>query len=546
MTPPPLAEVLVGSLTPTAATTVLEPSFGDGSFLLPLIERLMACVQGDARERFEHVMRENLFGVELDEELFASALASITSRFGPMPDGHHLHCGDFFRAYPETWPAQFDLIVGNPPFGGTFDAEIEDALDRQYGSYAGHKLKKETYSFFTARSIEHLSPKGRLLFICSDTFLTIKTMRGLRELLIDSGDVTVGSLPAAFETVTQPMVVLQLVKGGAADSVSIRDRPLMRSAMTKTGNFSWGLSPESAALFDGPHLTHFVVATGGMTIGRNDLFVRKIQSDGTIIEPFLFEFFDRPITLERELECARLHRLSEKMRARVREQEDRGETRRAVRVVERNEPVIVALPDPNYLPYNKASSDRLYAKPTHAVYWKDEGDAVLTFKRDGAWYLHGVGGKPYFGREGLSWQLVAPKLKARYLPPGYILDSGAPCAFLRDGVDGVELFVILAWLQTELATTLLKTVINHTRNIQGKDVERLPYPFWTPTDARIEAAKLVGFEVDRLIAGESADPTIFGRLDELFDPEHGDVAAASRVRISGRAEAEALPQYSLI
>jgi N-6 DNA Methylase len=551
MTPPAVAETLVESLSLPAAPTVLEPSFGDGSFLIPLIERLLASEPGDPRERFEHVMRENLFGVELDEDLYTSALAAITRRFGPLPANHHLHCGDFFRTYPSTWPAQFDLIIGNPPFGGTFDAEIEDTLDRQYGSYGGHKLKKETYSFFVAKSIGHLTPRGQLLFICSDTFLTIKTMRGLRELLIDSGEVSVNRLPAAFATVTQPMVVLDLRKGESASSVTIHDRPLLRSAMAKTGNFSWGLDPGRAPLFDGPHLAEFIVASGGMTIGRNDLFVREIQADGTIIDPYSVEFFERPITLERELECARLHRLSEKMRARIREREERGETRRAVRVVERDEPVTVDLPHPDYLPYNKASSERFYSAPTHAVYWRDNGDAVLTFKRDGPWYLHGVGGKPYFGREGLSWQLVAPKLKARYLPPGYILDSGAPCAFLRDGVDATELYVILAWLQTELATTLLKTVINHTRNIQGKDVERLPYPFWTPLEVRAEAARLGRDEVDRLMAGEPGDPTLVAHLDELFDPNRGDLTPKQNARrIVGSTmtvrKAATSPQLSII
>ena len=112
---------------------------------------------------------------------------------------------------------------------------------------------------------------------------------------------------------------------------------------------------------------------------------------------------------------------------------------------------MVQLPHPDYRLYNKASGARLYAEPSHAIFWRDDGDAVLTFKKNGPWYLHGVGGAPYFGREGLTWQLVAARIKARYLPPGYVLDSGAPCAFLRPDVsnDGL-LYFILAWLQTEL------------------------------------------------------------------------------------------------
>ena len=102
----------------------------------------------------------------------------------------------------------------------------------------------------------------------------------------------------------------------------------------------------------------------------------------------------------------------------------------------------------------------------------------MTFRKNGNWYLQGVGGQKFFGREGLTWQLISSRLNVRYLPSGYILDSGAPCAFLRPGVDPDELYFVFAWLLSPLATKILKSVINHTMNIQGKDVERLPYPWW--------------------------------------------------------------------
>lgn len=175
------------------------------------------------------------------------------------------------------------------------------------------------------------------------------------------------------------------------------------------------------------------------------------------------------------------------------------------------------MPHPDYRPYNKASSGRIYTPPKHVVYWAEEGRAVLTFKKAGPWYLRGVGGQPYFGREGFTWQLVAPRINARFLPAGYILDSGAPCGFLRDGQDPDELFVILGWLQTDLATRLLKTVINHTRNIQGKDIERLPYPHWVPAERRGEIAALVRSAVDKAMNGIAPSNRIFESLNQLCD-----------------------------
>lgn len=525
MTPPLLARRLVADLDLTADTNVLEPSFGDGNFLVPLIERLIELQPGSPRQRYLAVMKHNVYGVELDEELYQRAIEHIEAQFGALPKTHNLHCADYFSV-SQLLSGGFDLIIGNPPFGGTFEAGIEDALDKRYGHYRGHKLKKETYSFFVAKAIEELSPDGDLRFICSDTFLTIKTMRGLRELLLDTGQVEIADLPGSFDTTTQPMVVLDLKSGSPAKSLSIRGRVLKRSAIATTPNFSFGLDAELAPLFGGPLLGESVVGTGGMTIGRNELFVREIEPDGTVTEPYEFEFFDRPITVEGERERARLNYLSPQQLKRIEHEEAEGATRRAIRACPLELPRRVRLPNRDYLPYNRASSGRVYAPPTHMVYWRDEGDAVLTFKRDSAWYLHGVGGRPFFKRAGITWQLVAPRINARYLPEGYILDSGAPCAFLRDGVDQSEMFVILAWLQTDLATKLLKRVINHTRNIQGKDIERLPYPHWTGAQTRRQAARLVERQLSSLMAGEPGDPDLDGELEELFRPAQALAVAA--------------------
>ncbi len=177
-----------------------------------------------------------------------------------------------------------------------------------------------------------------------------------------------------------------------------------------------------------------------------------------------------------------------------------GLTRRA-------EPLEITLPHPDYRPYNKAVRALVYAKPTQAIYWKDDGDAVLTFKKNGNWYLHGVGGGKFFGREGLTWQLIAQTLNARYLPPGCILDSGAPCAFLRERVPPEELWFILGWTFSPLCQTLLKDVINHTKNIQGKDFERLPYPFWVSPERKQRVIAQVQTLVAEAMAGRAFQRT---------------------------------------
>ncbi len=517
MTPRPLASRLVADLPLKADTRVLEPSFGTGSFLLELIGRFMEMHEGSREQRLERVLTENVWGVEIDPTLYAQTISHVEIEFGPLPKGHNLKNGDFFAT--EFLVGYFDQVVGNPPYGGTFDPALEDGLDRLYGRWDGLKLKKETYSFFTARSLDWLVDGGHLVFIISDSMLTIKTMAGLRKRLLDTSVPAVYELREFSDETTQPTLVLHAVKSVDGAQELLRNGvPVGRDLIESTGNLSWAIDAELAKYFDGPTLGDFVVCSSGMTIGNNDLFVREVRN-GEIVETHDFEFFDDPITLEREFERARLNKLSAKMQAKFRDLELQGATRRNVRVVPLDEPKRISLPNSDYRYYNKADTGVIYSAPKWAVFWKDDGDAVITFKKNGSWYLHGVGGRQYFEREGLTWHLISSRLKMRYLPEGYVLDSGAPCAFLREGVDRNELWFVLGWCLTEAATRILKTVINHTRNIQSKDVERLPYPWWVARDDKAEAISIVKQAVVEAMGGSEFLPhdEVFQELGRLYE-----------------------------
>lgn len=511
MTPRRQASSIVQSIEFQEGSRVLEPSFGDGSFLVAIIERLLG--EHPTRADFNYVMQNAVYGVELDEALYHKALEEIESRWWPLPEDHNLICGDFFAApFALT---NFTHIIGNPPFGGSFDPELEDGLDRMYGRWNGMKLKKETYAFFIAKSLELLDTRGLLTFIVSDTFLTISTMAGLRYRLADESSVEVSSLPYFSDETLQPMVVLSAVKGTPSSTITINGTAFDRSILETIGKFSWGVSPEYVRYFGGATLGDFLVCTSGMTVGKNELFVREVH-DGAIEEPYRFDYYDDPITLQRETERARLGRLSSSMKARVMEQERRGETRRNVRVTKLDEPRRVQLPNDDYRYYNKAIGHPFYCEPTHAIYWKDDGDAVLTFKKNGNWYLHGVGGAKFFGREGISWQLIASQIRMRYLPEGYILDSGAPCGFPRPGVSKDELWFILAWTNSSVATRIMKNAINHTRNIQSKDLERLPYPWWVSAARKKQATSLAQHYVQILMSGGDLPSDWRSAIDDLF------------------------------
>ena len=446
---------------------------------------------------------------------------------------HNLVCGDFlltaFR--DETGcPVRFDHVVGNPPFGGTINEQHQDELDRCFGFRNGVKIKKETYSFFVVKCVDELRRGGHLTFICSDTFMTIKTMKGLRDFLHRQGRVFVNNLAFFSDEVSQQTVLLRCIKNPDTPSMLVvNGRDVAMDDILATPNHSWRMRCEWTKHFRGGKIGDIMIASSGMTVGKNDLFVRTIRN-GKIMEPYEFAFYHRPVTLADELQKARLHKLSPAKTHQIQQMETNGETARDVRITKRPQPLLVDLPHPDYCYYNKARKGAIYAPPQHAIFWRDDGDAVYTYKRNGNWYLRGVGGKKYFFREGLTWNLVSSRLRMRWLPPGCVLDSGAPCAFLKAGTPHDELFFVLAWSVSDLCNAILKNVINHTKNIQGKDVERLPYPFWVPAEKKAEAVRIAKNMLAQMQQGEphSNHDIDICRLNAIFaDGDFADFPAPS-------------------
>lgn len=97
---------------------------------------------------------------------------------------------DPFSHYETPWfdpqwmfgEQQFDIIIGNPPYGGT---KISDALKTKLGL-----ASKDPYGAFIAKFLRRkqektkLKHEGLLAFIVSDTFMTIKSHKELRDLML--------------------------------------------------------------------------------------------------------------------------------------------------------------------------------------------------------------------------------------------------------------------------------------------------------------------------------------------------------------------------
>ena len=75
LTPELLAREILSDIEFGVADRVLEPGFGDGSFLLPMIEAFLELYEGPVSSRLDQVLNNNIWGVEIDPVMYDKALS---------------------------------------------------------------------------------------------------------------------------------------------------------------------------------------------------------------------------------------------------------------------------------------------------------------------------------------------------------------------------------------------------------------------------------------------------------------------------------------
>ena len=69
MTPVELSQDIISKLEFNKTDKVLESSFGNGSFIIPLIEKFIPLYEGSIEDRLECILNYNIWGYEIDEEI---------------------------------------------------------------------------------------------------------------------------------------------------------------------------------------------------------------------------------------------------------------------------------------------------------------------------------------------------------------------------------------------------------------------------------------------------------------------------------------------
>ncbi len=173
---------------PLTELRLLEPSFGEGDFILSAVERLLAAAQRKQNGLTFAVLAPAIRGVELHRATFLrnrQAMRSMMTEQGVTQEDAD--------ALLDTWLSQGDFLlcefdqdfthaVGNPPY--VRQEVIPDVLMGEYRQrYSTIYDRADIYVPFIEKSLRALATGGKLSFICADRWMKNRYGKKLRELV---------------------------------------------------------------------------------------------------------------------------------------------------------------------------------------------------------------------------------------------------------------------------------------------------------------------------------------------------------------------------
>jgi Eco57I restriction-modification methylase len=158
-----------------AARYAVEPSVGEGAFLVPMIRRLLRSLRAHGRRLDD--CRDSIHAYELDADSAARAAELAASELrrrgasdvlaGEIADGW-VSVGDYLLTSPKDRRA--DLVVGNPPYI-RYDDVPDDALAGYRRLYPTMVGRGDIYVGFIEAGLRQLKDGGVLGFICADRWM---------------------------------------------------------------------------------------------------------------------------------------------------------------------------------------------------------------------------------------------------------------------------------------------------------------------------------------------------------------------------------------
>ncbi len=210
-----------------ASFRAVEPSAGEGAFLLPMIRRLLLSLAAHGRPITD--ARQAIHAYELDgraaalvismaeHELRQHGIDPVTAL--SIANGW-VTVGDYLLASPEEGAC--DFVVGNPPYI-RYDDLPEGAFAAYRSIYPTMVGRGAIYIGFIEAGLRQLGDEGVLVFICADRWMRSAYGAELRQLVAATSSLDVviemHNAPAFENEVSAYPAIIVLRKGSQGDAI---------------------------------------------------------------------------------------------------------------------------------------------------------------------------------------------------------------------------------------------------------------------------------------------------------------------------------------
>ncbi|NES85042.1 MAG: N-6 DNA methylase [Moorea sp. SIO2B7] len=240
---------------------ILEPSIGEGDFLVPIVERLLTAygAHDSNQVRLVDSLHNSIRAVEINPQSFENTrikLLRLLQHHGINQDDAYqlltswLIEGDFLLV---DLPGSFTHAVGNPPY--VRQELIPDILLAEYRArYNTIYDRADLYVPFIERALSSLEPGGVLGFICANQWLKNKYGKLLRAMVSDHYHLAyyIDMVDTqAFRTEVSAYPAITVIKFQKSEVVRVAHRPLVEYNTLKklAQNFcADSISPESGII----------------------------------------------------------------------------------------------------------------------------------------------------------------------------------------------------------------------------------------------------------------------------------------------------------
>ena len=469
---------------PIETIRLIDPCMGSGNVLLYAFDVFFEQYQSlgyISKTAAEKVLKNNLFGLELDERARAVAetalrikarkfgadtapnvydFAGVSENIGSLHSENDLQnktekAANIVKLLGQKYAA----VVTNPPYLGkpAMNEELSEYVCKNYGDYSA-----DLFSVFMARCLDMTENSGYIGFLTPATWLFLQSYEKLRRRIFENCrlETLIHFEYSAFEAATVPLcsftvknsaesgrgVYLRLTdfKGGmdqqykkAIEAISAKDCDYRFEADTSdflripSAPCAYWLGKDLLRAFSGVPVGNVVDIREGLISGDNDRFLRRWYE------------------------------------------------------VKKNKIAFTGSQKNKWYLLNKGGEYRKwYGNREFIVNWENNGYEIKHFTDENGKLRSRPQGLDYNFRPSVSWsQITSGAFSARYYNENFMFNVAGSSAFPKNEQ---QLIMLLGLLNSKVTSELAK-VLNPTLNMNPGDAARLPLPETELYDAETEA-----------------------------------------------------------